>query len=268
MIEALSILFDEVKQQNPLVHHITNQVTINDCANVTLAIGGSPVMASSPKEVEEMTGIANALVLNIGTLSEQSVESMILSGIKANEKGIPVIFDPVGVGATTFRKQAAKEILEKVKISIIRGNASEVSALLNDEQKTKGVDAVDSISDVGEIAKKVAQHYSTVVVVTGAIDYVTDGKRMATVENGHPILTKVTGTGCMTTSMIGSFASVTKDPFQAAVVGVSVMGLAGEQAYNQLQSTTQYGMFKYHLVDCIGAMNQQIWEKGVNIQSD
>lgn len=268
MIQDLSIVFEQVKQQNPLVHHITNQVTINDCANITLAIGGSPVMATSPKEVAEMTSIANALVLNIGTLSEQSVEAMILSGIKANEKGIPVIFDPVGVGATTFRKQAAREILQKVKVSIIRGNASEVSALLHDEQKTKGVDAADTVMEVEKIARMAAQHYSTVVVVTGAIDYVTDGKQMATIKNGHPILTKITGTGCMTTSMIGSFAAVSQNPFHAAVVGVSVMGLAGEQAYEQLQSATQYGMFKYNLVDRIGAMNQQIWEKGVNIHID
>lgn len=265
---SISTLFEQVKKQNPLVHHITNQVTINDCANVTLAIGGSPVMASSPIEVEEMTSIADSLVLNIGTLTKDSVEAMFLAGKRANKKGKPIVFDPVGVGATTYRKQTALQLLKEVEIAVIRGNASEVSALINENQKTRGVDAVEISENPEELVRMAAKQLNTVVVITGEVDYISDGDKLAIIKGGHVNLTKITGTGCMTTSLIGSFLGVTNHYFDAAIIGLSTMCIAGEVASKKIEEITQYGTFKVHLFDCIGEMNAEDWLKDVKLQID
>lgn len=258
-------LFPLVRSVNPLVHHITNTVTINDCANVTLAIGASPVMATSIEEVEEMVHLANALVLNIGTIQADTFSAMILAGKAANEKGIPVIFDPVGVGATTYRKKLAGELIEQVRVTIVRGNASEINSLVGGKGKTRGVDSWDKSIVAKELAIKAANLFSCVVVVSGKVDVVSNGKENVQIENGHTWLTKVTGTGCMTTSLIGSFAGATDDYFSASIAGMSAMSLAGERAKRNLSEGAGIGQFKVKLMDEIFHLDENIWGKEVSI---
>lgn len=243
-------LLAQVKQKGPLVHHITNYVTVNDCANIVLALGGSPVMADDKNEVEEMAAIASSLVLNIGTLAAKTVDAMILAGRKANESDVPVILDPVGVGATRFRAKTALEIIREVKISVIRGNLSEIKVLSGLATTTKGVDSADPDLQGGrEIAGNLARKLNCTVAITGARDVISDGKRMAFIENGHQMMARVTGTGCMATSLIGVYSGVASDPFLAAVAGLVTMGLAGEKAYRDLGAQDGVGTFRLRLFD-------------------
>jgi hydroxyethylthiazole kinase len=264
MKEAIAKLIESVRSKNPLVHHITNTVTINDCANVTLAIGGSPVMADSPEEAASMTKLAEALVINMGTLTESTFIAMMRAAQEANRQQIPVVLDPVGVGATTFRNEKAREFLQTVHPQIIRGNASEISALIGEEVQTRGVDAGNVNGDVAILAKRAAELLKAVVVVSGPVDYISDGNRTIGIENGHPILTKVTGTGCMATSLIGNFAGVTHDYFYAAVAGISVMGISGELAYRSFgEAPVGTGSFHIRLMDEVSLMNSRTWQKEV-----
>lgn len=265
LTESIKNLFSKVRENTPLVHHLTNTVTINDCANVTLAIGGSPVMATSLQEVEHMVQLSSALVINFGTIDNGMYESMLIAGKAANAKGIPVIFDPVGVGATPFRTQRAKMYIEQVKVSIIRGNVSEVYALIGGKSQTKGVDAGEIAISKSEVAVKAAKQLQTVVVISGEQDVVSDGKRMVHIHNGDVWLTKITGTGCMTASLIACFASVSDDFFQAAVAGMSVMSLAGELAKEHLNEKDGIGTYRMKLMDEIFFMDGERWEKGVRL---
>jgi hydroxyethylthiazole kinase len=252
-------LLKGVKEKNPLVHHITNYVTVNDCANITLAIGGSPVMADDINEVCDMVSLASSLVINIGTLNSRSVESMIEAGKRANELSIPVILDPVGAGATPYRTETAKRIISELKLAVIRGNLSEIKTLYGIETKTKGVDACNDDSgnsneftDEKEMAKAFANKFNTVIAITGAVDIITDGKTLYTVENGHKIMCKVTGTGCMCTSLIGSFLGVDDNNLLAALAGVVSMSIAGEVAYEGLdKSEDGTGTLKVKILDAI-----------------
>lgn len=242
----------EIKNKKPLVHHLTNYVTANDCANIVLAIGGSPVMADAIEEVEDMVKIASALVINIGTLNNRTVESMIRASKKANEIGVPVILDPVGVGATPFRKDVALKLIKEVNFSIIRGNMAEIKILSGLEALSKGVDSEENdFEDGKEIAKKLAKSSKSVVAITGVIDYVSDGEKTISIRNGHEMLTKVTGTGCMTTSLIGTYAGVTDDYLSAAVAGIMSMGIAGEKALEQIVKTYGSGSYKIFIIDQI-----------------
>ena len=263
--KVVSDLFSIVRQQNPLVHHITNVVTINDCANVTLAIGASPVMATSVEEVEEMVQLANALVLNIGTIQQETFSAMLLAGKVANEKGIPVVLDPVGVGATSFRKRVAQELLQQVKVSVIRGNASEVESLIGGQGITRGVDSGDVSMDREELAEQAARLFSCIVVVSGKEDIVSNGVKTVLIKNGDIWLTNVTGTGCMTTSLIGCFSAVTDDYFASSIAGMSVMSLAGERAKKYLPEGAGIGHFKVRVIDEIFGMNEVTWGKEVAI---
>lgn len=249
--KAVSQLLLEVREQKPLVHHITNYVTVNDCANVVLALGGSPVMADDRNEVEEMVSIASALVINIGTLNSRTIESMILAGKKANKLGVPVILDPVGIGATQLRTKTAQEIIQEVKIAVVRGNMSEIRALSGLAAKTRGVDSGDDFQGGREIALGLARKLNCTVAVTGAKDIISDGYKTACIENGHPMLAKVTGTGCMATSLVGTYCGITKDYFLAAAAGITTMGLAGEKAFQALGKQDGIGTFKVRLFDCI-----------------
>jgi len=249
--EKIIRLLSEVKRKKPLVHNITNYVTVNDCANIILAIGGSPVMADAVEEVEDMISIASALVINIGTLNNRTVAAMILAGKKANEKGIPVVLDPVGVGATTFRKQVALKLIREINFSVIRGNMAEIKVLSGIEALSKGVDSEESLNDGKQVAKDLARALKTVVAITGVIDYISDGEKVISINNGHEILTKVTGTGCMTTCLIGVYAGVTKDYITAATAGIMTMGIAGEKAFAELTKTEGSGSFKVLLMDNI-----------------
>lgn len=258
-------LFHRLKEKKPLIHHITNTVTINDCANVTLAIGASPVMATAIDEIEEMIQLADAFVLNLGTIHDRVFESMVCAGIAANRKGIPVIFDPVGVGATTYRTDKSKLLLEKVEMSVIRGNVSEIHALIGGKNQTKGVDAGEVPVSSIDIAKHAAEKYQCVIGISGKEDVISDGYRIILLQNGDEMLTKVSGTGCMSASLIGAFAAVSGNHLSATLAGMSVMSIAGERARQQLISNEGIGTFKVKLMDEINSMNKEIFTRGVRI---
>ena len=221
----------ELRARRPLVHQITNYVVMNETANATLAIGALPVMAHAPEEVEEMAAAAGALVLNIGTLSEPWIESMILAGKAANAAGVPVVLDPVGAGATRFRTETAERIIHAVRVSVVRGNAGEIATLTGQEAEMRGVDSIGVGVPVREIANAAARLLGCVVSVTGPIDRVSDGERDLSVENGHELLGVVTGTGCMSTAMTGCFLAVKPEaPLGAAAEALAAFGVAAEDA--------------------------------------
>lgn len=214
----------------PLVHNITNFVVMNSTANALLAIGASPVMAHAPEEVEEMVGIASALVINIGTLSRDWIAAMGMAMQAAAQKGIPIIFDPVGAGATIYRTQSCRELLQQTAPTVILGNASEIMALVDASIQTKGVDSSAAGSSAETAATLLAREYGCVVVVSGEIDLVTDGKVKNYVRNGHALMPKVTGLGCTATALIGAFAAINPEPLAAASHAMAVMGICGEIA--------------------------------------
>jgi len=228
--EKIVANINNVRAKHPLVHNITNFVVMNIAANVLLAESAFPVMAHSIDEVKDMVDIADALVLNIGTLTGEWVESMIIAGKKANEKGIPVVFDPVGAGATPFRTEKSLEILEKIKISVLRGNASEINAIIDSQGKTRGVDSIHSVDDIIDKAVKFAKEKNLVIAVSGEIDMITDGTDIVRVNNGVPMMTLVTGLGCSLSSTVGAFVGANKDIFDATVSAFAYYTIAGEIA--------------------------------------
>jgi hydroxyethylthiazole kinase len=220
-----------IRERRPLVHQITNYVVMNETANATLAVGALPVMAHAREEVEEMASLASALVLNIGTLSAPWIESMLLAGKAANRAGVPVVFDPVGAGATRFRTETAEAILAEIDIAIIRGNAGEIATVTGHEAEVLGVDSISVGAPPEEIALRAAGLYGCVASVTGPVDHVSDSKETLTVENGHPLLGVVTGTGCMATTISACFAAVKRDePLAAAAEALAAFGVAAEDA--------------------------------------
>jgi hydroxyethylthiazole kinase len=261
--EKITELLCCVREKKPLVHHITNYVTVNDCANIVLALGGSPVMADAIEEVEEMVSIASALVINIGTLNSTKVEAMLKAGKRANEIGIPVVLDPVGVGATPYRKEAALKLLKEIKFSVVRGNLAEIKTLSGMNALLKGVDSEEAVSDdVKSIAKNLAAKLKSIIVISGEVDYVSDGMKVISIKNGHRMLTDVTGTGCMSTSLIGVYCGITKDYFAASTAGIMTMGIAGEIAFERLSDDQGSGSFKVNLVDAIYKFSKkEIMEK-------
>lgn len=255
-------LLDEVRNKKPLVHSITNYVTVNDCANILLALGASPIMADDIKEAADITKISSALVINIGTLNERTIESMTASGRKANELNIPVVFDPVGAGASEFRNETTKRIIEEVKINALRGNMSEIKFIAGLQSTTKGVDASEADTKGGNdeginVAKSLANKLNCIVAITGVTDIVSDGQRVAILENGHKMLASVTGTGCMTSALVGGFCGAGSDCFIAAVSGIVSMGIAGEIAF---EKAGQIGTGSFHIsiIDAISALNNEI----------
>ena len=218
-----------IGQKQPLIHNITNFVVMNTTANALLACGASPVMAHAADEVEQMVAFAGALVLNIGTLTPVWLDSMLLAAARARQLGVPVILDPVGSGATDLRTQSCRRIMA-VGVSVVRGNASEVLSLTDAASQTKGVDATHSVDDAAQAGRDLARALGTPVAITGAVDLITDGQRSLRVANGHPMLTKVTGTGCTASALIGAFLAVDPDPLTAAAAALAYLGLAGERA--------------------------------------
>jgi hydroxyethylthiazole kinase len=219
-----------LREKSPLVHNITNYVVMNNTANALLAIGASPVMAHSVDEVEDMVKIASSLVINIGTLSKKWVKGMLLANKAAHKKGIPVVLDPVGAGATPYRNEVCAKIMEEFCPTIIRGNASEILSLSLPSTKTKGVDNLEKTEDTIEFAMDLANNYHSIIVISGPVDYITDGHRVEMVKGGSPLMTKVTGMGCTATAIIGAFAAINPDPFKAAMHAMTVMNIAGEMA--------------------------------------
>jgi len=221
---------ETIRKQAPVIHNITNYVVMASTANALLAIGASPVMAHAQEEVEEMVNIAQALVINIGTLSEHWVASMSKAVSQALKKGIPVILDPVGAGATAYRTRTARELIESGQPTIIRGNASEIMALADDRSKTKGVDSAAASDAAIDTAQKLAQTHKCIVCISGATDYIIDSEKILKIKNGHPLMTKVTGLGCTASALCGAFAAVEALPFVATAKAMAVMGIAGEMA--------------------------------------
>ncbi|MEW9668006.1 hydroxyethylthiazole kinase [Ammoniphilus sp. 3BR4] len=239
---------DKVRKVNPLVHNITNVVVTNFTANGLLSLGASPVMAYAKQEVADMAKIAGALVLNMGTLNETEIEAMIIAGRAANESDVPVIFDPVGAGATAYRTETARRILREVKVGAVRGNAGELANIVGENWTVKGVDTGEGSGDMVALAEKAARLLSCLVVITGKEDIVSDGTKTVLVKNGHPILTKVTGTGCLLTSVIGAFAAVEHNLMEAAVAALAYYGIAAEQAVG-LVGSNRPGSFQIEFLN-------------------
>jgi hydroxyethylthiazole kinase len=247
-------LVEKLHQQKPVIHAITNYVTAESCADITLAAGGSPVMADEPEEVEEITAGAKALVINLGTLNFNKQIAMERSAMVAKKKGIPVVLDPVGVMASTMRLDFALKLLNKGYIDIVRGNFSECQALLLGKTGGHGVDNMEAGVEEGEAlktAKDAATKFNCIFAVTGAVDNISNGKQAVVLNNGHPLLQDITGSGCMTTMLVACCAAVTKDMLVAAALGVVIMGQSAELAANFLEKKDGPGMFKVRLVDCV-----------------
>jgi hydroxyethylthiazole kinase len=260
----ISDLFTRVREKCPLVHHITNYVTVNDCANITIATGAAPVMADAPEEVCEMVAAAGALVLNIGTLNKGQIESMILAGGMANDRKIPVILDPVGAGATRFRTECAQRLLDELKITILKGNAGEIGILAGAEAHVRGVDSHGVTGDLVKIAQYFAKLAGTTVVISGATDIVTDGKRIFLVENGHPMLGTISGTGCMAASVTAAFAAAGDDPVIASAAALAAFGIAGERAAAGARGPYS---FKMALFDEMAALKPEDLASGARISN-
>lgn len=255
---------EQIREQNPLIHNITNTVVANFSANGLLALGASPAMANAPEEAAEMASHADALVLNIGTCTEEQTEAMILAGIAANQKGIPVVLDPVAVGATVFRRSSVKRILAQVKVTVIRGNAGEIAALGDSPVEMKGADS--SIEEIdADIARKVAKRYGAVVISTGKTDVITDGKRVTKCENGVDMLPFVTGTGCLLTAVVGAFSSVSMDYYEASVKAVSTYGVAAELAVVRGEGP---GTFLSAFIDQLFMVTEESVQARVKIMED
>jgi hydroxyethylthiazole kinase len=242
----------QLRERKPLVHQITNYVVMNETANATLALGALPVMAHAREEVEEMTALAGALVLNIGTLSPHWVEAMIAAGRVANERGVPVVLDPVGAGATTYRTETARRILDEVDVTVLRGNAGEVATLVGVDAEVRGVESIAAAVDPAELARTAASRLGLVASVTGAVDHVSDGNAVAAVSNGHPLLASVSGTGCMSSAVTGCFLAVAATPFDGAVEALVAFGVAGEDAARVAAGP---GSFHVALYDALAALD-------------
>jgi len=250
---------EAIRSRKPLVHHITNLVVMNETANATLAIGALPVMAHAREEVAEMVGAAGALLLNIGTLTPATVESMLIAGRRANELGVPIVLDPVGAGATRLRTDAALQLLRELKVTIVRGNAGEVGVVAGAGGEVKGVESMGVRGDVAEIGRALAARFGATAAITGKRDVITDGRRTAFVDNGHPMLTTITGTGCTATTMVAAFAAVEPDPVLAATAGLVAFGIAGELA---AANAAGPGTFQAALFDALyGLSRETILEK-------
>ncbi len=252
MNETFAGILEKVREQRPLVHNITNYVVMNFTANALLALGSSPVMAHALEEVEEMVSVSRALVVNIGTLSEPWVKSMFKAARRANEMGIPVILDPVGAGATKYRTETAQRILTETRVNLVRGNASEMMALQGTGVQTRGVDSSHKMEEARKVATELALRFSCTMAVTGEKDFVTDGKEGATVANGDPLMSRVTGTGCAASAIAGAFCAVESNHFLAAAGSLVFFGLAGELA---ARNNPGPGSFQAQLLDALNTVD-------------
>lgn len=271
----LNSIVKNTREKGALVHCITNYVTVNDCANMVLASGGSPIMADDVLEVEDITSMCNALVINIGTLNMRTIDSMIRAGRRANHLGHPVILDPVGIGASDLRMQTVLQLLQEVRFSVVRGNISEIKAIYEGSGVTQGVDAAmqDQINEMNldqviVLAKDLSRRLNTVIAITGAIDIVAKDDMAYVIRNGHSMMSRITGTGCMLTSIIGSYCGANQDNLlEATAAAVCAMGLCGELAYNKVQVNGEgTGSFKVYLMDYMSLIDGEILAKGAKIQ--
>jgi hydroxyethylthiazole kinase len=256
MFSAESIFRDlkEIRTKAPLIHNITNYVVMNLTANALLALGASPVMAHAAEEVEDMTQLASALVINIGTLSPPWVEAMFKAGQAAGKRGLPVVLDPVGAGATPFRTSTARKLLESFPVAVIRGNGSEIKALVHSGTKTKGVDSLEASEGAVLAARELVEKYNCVVSISGEKDFIIGKDRVIVVENGHPLMPRVTGLGCTASALTGAFAAVNHDYVEAAAAAMAVMGICGELAATRAEGPAS---FELHFLDWLYRLNYE-----------
>ena len=244
-----------LRERKPLVHQITNYVVMNETANATLALGALPVMAHAREEVEDMVGLASALVLNIGTLSPAWVEAMLLAGRAANASAIPVVLDPVGAGATRYRTDTARRILDEVDVTVLRGNQGEVATLVGVAAEVRGVESIGIGGEPAELAREAARRLGLVASVTGPVDHVSDGRQVLAVANGHELLAAVTGTGCMSSAVTGCFLAAKRDePLEAAAEALAAFGVAAEDAARDAKGP---GTFHANLYDALAALDPE-----------
>lgn len=269
-----SEMLENVRKKCPLIHNITNYVTVNDCANIVIACGASPIMADDRDEVADITSICGGLNINIGTLNSRTVESMLIAGKRANELYHPVVLDPVGAGASRLRTETALRLLREMRFSVIRGNISEIKTLASGSGTTKGVDAdiADCVSDESldeavAFAKDFARSSGAVIAITGAIDIVAGGDMAYCIRNGHPMMSSVTGTGCQLSAMTAAFVTANPDkPQEAAAAAVSAMGLAGEIAHARLGKADGNSSYRNYIIDAVYNMTPEILEKGAKYE--
>ena len=265
---------ENVRKKCPLIHNITNYVTVNDCANIVIACGASPIMADDRDEAADITSICGGLNINIGTLNSRTVESMLIAGKKANELGHPVVLDPVGAGASRLRTDTALRLLREISFTVIRGNISEIKTLASGSGTTKGVDAdiadrvsEDSLDEAAAFAKAFARSTGAVIAITGAIDVVADGDKAYCIRNGHPMMSSVTGTGCQLSAMTAAFVTANPEhPLEAAAAAVSAMGLAGEIAHARLGKADGSASYRNYIIDAIYNMTPEELEKGARYE--
>ena len=267
-------IFENVRNTCPLIHNITNYVTVNDCANIVLACGASPIMADDKEEVAEITALCAGLNINIGTLNSRTIDSMLIAGKAANRLHHPVVFDPVGAGASKLRTETAYRLLEKVQFSVIRGNISEIKTLASGAGTTKGVDAdvadrvtEDNLNEAVAFAKAFAAKTGAVIAITGAIDIVADGETAYCIRNGHPMMSSITGTGCQLSAMTAAFVAANpNEPLKAAAAAVCAMGLAGEIAHRRLSPMDGNSTYRNYIIDAIYHLTPAQLEEGANYE--
>ncbi len=267
-------ILERVRRQSPVIHNITNYVTANDCANMLLACGASPIMADDLEEAAEITSGCQGLNINIGTLNPQKLSAMVAAGRRANELGHPVVLDPVGVGVSGLRKRAAARLLEEVRFSAIRGNISEIRVLAIGGASSEGVgaDAADKVTEENleetlEFVKGFACKMGLVAAVTGGIDLVTDGERACCIRNGHPMMNRVTGTGCQLSALATAFLAVSPDsPFEAVAAAVCAMGLCGEIGYERMGSLDGNASYRNYMIDAMYRLTPRELKKGANYE--
>ncbi len=269
-------ILKNVHEKTPLVHCITNYVTVNDVANILLACGGSPIMADDERDAVEITGICNALVINIGTLNERTIATMLKTGKRANELSHPVVLDPVGAGASKLRTDTTFKLLEEVRFSVIRGNISEIKTVSRGSGTTKGVDAdvSDAVTDENldetiSFAKDLSLRTGAVIAITGAIDIVADSNKVYVIRNGHPMMSKVSGTGCMLAAVIAAYCAANPDNhLDATAAAVSAFGLCGELAYDRLvRNDGGTSSYRTYLIDAMSKLDAETLKGGAKIES-
>ena len=268
------MFLENVRKQRPLIHNITNYVTANDCANVVIACGASPIMADDAEEVAEITATCSGLNINIGTLNSRTVASMHIAAKRANELGHPVVLDPVGAGASKLRTATALQLLEEVRFTVIRGNISEIKTLASGGGATKGVDAdvadevtEENLNDAIAFAKAFAKKTGAVIAITGAIDIVADSEKAYCIRNGHPMMSAVTGTGCQLSAMTAAFVAANPEhPLEAAAAAVAAMGCAGEVAYHRLTEMDGNASYRTYIIDAIYNRTPEMLDKGANYE--
>lgn len=261
--KMLGEMLENVRKLRPLVHNITNYVTVNDCANILLACGGSPIMSDDIAEVEEITALCSGLNINIGTLNSRTIPSMLAAGKKANGLGLPVVLDPVGAGASKLRTETALKLLDEVRFAVIRGNISEIKTLAAGSGTTKGVDAdsadvvaEENLESVCQFVKDFSARTGAVVAVTGAIDIVSDSKTAYCIYNGQPMMGSVTGTGCQLSAMTAAYAAANPESIlEAAAAAVCAMGVCGETAYERLTALDGSSSYRNYIIDAVYNLN-------------